>query len=230
MGKTKGTTGKHIAKDKTGKLYGDLEVLGRNGSTERGDPLWHCICHRCGAEVDIVGSHLKEKKDCGCRYKEKRADLSGKTFGAVTVLERVGTDDNGNALYLCHCNICGKEKEFPAITIRKKPKGCGCQQYNTDKMKELSIKANAKTIVNGSRVAGVFSVKATSRSSTGVRGIFKVKGKFRASIQVAKERITQDFDTLEEAVDFREEARRQLIEKHGLDKCRSKVNEQSNDT
>lgn len=59
MGKTKGTTGKHIAKDKTGKWYGDLEVLGRNGSTERGDPLWHCICHRCGVEVDIVGSHLK---------------------------------------------------------------------------------------------------------------------------------------------------------------------------
>lgn len=121
MGKTKGTTGKHIAKDKTGKWYGDLEVLGRNGSTERGDPLWHCICHRCGAEVDIVGSHLKEKKDCGCRYKEKRADLSGKTFGAVTVLERVGTDDNGNALYLCHCNICGQEKELPATTIRKNP-------------------------------------------------------------------------------------------------------------
>lgn len=225
MGKTKGTTGKHIAKDKTGKWYGDLEVLSRNGSTERGDPLWHCICHRCGAEVDIVGSHLKEKKDCGCRYKEKRADLSGKTFGAVTVLERVGTDDNGNALYLCHCNICGQEKELPATTIRRNPLSCGCQQYNIDKMKELSIKANAKTIVNGSRVSGVFSVKATSRSSTGVRGIFKVKGKFRASVQVAKERATQDFDTIEEATDFREKTRKQLIEKHGLGEYKDKTNE-----
>ena len=160
---------------------------------------------------------LKRKKDCGCRYREKHADLTGKTFGALSVIRRVGTDDAGNALYLCHCNLCGDDKEFPATTIRKKPKGCGCQQYNTDKMKELSIKANAKTIVNGSRVFGVFSVKATSRSSTGVRGIFKVKGKFRASIQVAKERVTQDFDTLEEAVKFREEARKQLVEKHGLD-------------
>ena len=84
-------------------------------------------------------------------------------------------------------------------------------------MRELSIKANAKTIVNGSRISGVFGVKATSRSSTGVRGIFNVKGKFRASIQVAKERLTKDFDTLDEAVEFREEARKQLVGKHGLD-------------
>lgn len=205
------------AKDKTGKYYGDLEVLGRNGSNERGDPLWTCKCHRCGNIVDIPGSHIKEKKDCGCRHREKHSDLTGQTFGALSVIRRTGTDDSGNALYLCHCNLCGDDKEFPATTIRKKPKGCGCQQYNADKMRELSIKANAKTIVNGSRISGVFSVKATSRSSTGVRGIFKVKGKFRASIQVAKERLTKDFDTLDEAVEFREEARKQLVGKHGLD-------------
>lgn len=50
------------AKDKTGKHYGDLEVLGRNGSNERGDPLWTCRCNRCGNIVDIPGSHIKEKK------------------------------------------------------------------------------------------------------------------------------------------------------------------------
>ena len=218
MGKTKGTTGKHIAKDKTGKWYGDLEVLGRNGSTERGDPLWHCVCHRCGTEVDIVGSHLKEKKDCGCRYREKRADLSGKTFGAVTVLERVGTDDNGNALYLCRCNICGQEKELPATTIRRNPLSCGCQQYTSERMVKISFKALSKTVIDGANINNVFSAKATVKSKTGVRGVFKVKGKFRASVQVAKERITQDFDTIEEAKEFRDKSHKELIEKHGLEK------------
>ena len=46
------------AKDKTGKHYGDLEVIGRNGSNERGDPLWTCRCNRCGLKrkktVDAV--------------------------------------------------------------------------------------------------------------------------------------------------------------------------------
>lgn len=218
------------AKDRAGECYGDLEVICRNGNTERGDSLWTCKCRRCGGTIDIPGSHLKEKKDCGCRYREKHADISGQTFGALSVIQRTGIDSGGNALYLCHCNLCGTDKEFPATTIRKNPKGCGCQQYKADIMKEMSVKANAKTIVNGSRIAGVFSVKATSRSSTGIRGIFKVKGKFRASVQVAKERVTQDFDTLEEAIDFREVDRKQLIEKHGLDGYKDKTNEQSSNT
>ena len=211
------------AEDKIGKCYGDLEVIGRNGSNKRGDPLWICKCHRCGNIANVPGSHIKEKKDCGCRCREKHINLTGQTFGVLSVIQRVGVDNSGNVLYLCHCNLCGADKEFPATTIRKNPKGCGCQQYNTDKMKALSIKANAKTIVNGSRISGVFSAKATSRSSTGIRGIFKVKGKFRASIQVAKERVTQDFDTIEEAIDFRETTQKQLIEKHGLDGYKNNI-------
>lgn len=103
---------KKWAKDRTGEWYGQLEVLERNGSTERGDPIWTCKCHRCGAIVNIVGSHLKEKKNCGCKQREKCADLSGKTFGVLTVIQRTGIDKSGNALYLCHCNKCGGEKEL----------------------------------------------------------------------------------------------------------------------
>lgn len=50
------------AKDRAGECYGDLEVICRNGNTERGDSLWTCKCRRCGGTIDIPGSHLKEKK------------------------------------------------------------------------------------------------------------------------------------------------------------------------
>ena len=55
--------------------------------------------------------------------KEKYADISGQTFGALSVIQRTGIDSGGNALYLCHCNLCGTDKEFPATTIYLKGAG-----------------------------------------------------------------------------------------------------------
>lgn len=148
----------------------------------------------------------------------KKDDLSGKTFGAIDVIKRTGIDNGGNALYLCKCNLCGKEKEFPATTIRKNPKGCGCQEYSTAKMKKISEKGVEKIFKDDTNVTQLFSKKAMVNSKTKVRGVCVFRGKFRASVQVAKERVTKDFDTMEEAILFRAEMHEKLVKKYGLEK------------
>lgn len=53
--------------DLTGKTYGDLEVLGRAGCDERGEPMWLCRC-KCGNFKIVHGSALRygKTKSCGC--------------------------------------------------------------------------------------------------------------------------------------------------------------------
>ena len=59
------------------------------------------------------------------------ADLTTRTFGRLTPIERVGsTGNNGGAVWRCRCD-CGKEVTLPAshLTRTTKPsRSCGCLQ------------------------------------------------------------------------------------------------------
>lgn len=112
--------------DLTGQTFGDLKVLGPEGVDQKGATTWRVYCAHCKRESVLVGYRLKQMKDCGCRHKERRSELSGQ-FGALTVLRRTGVNKHGDIIYLCRCSICGGEKEFPACTIRTAPKSCGCR-------------------------------------------------------------------------------------------------------
>lgn len=53
-------------------------------------------------------------------------DLSGKTFGRLAVISRNGSDDRGQALWLCSCS-CGSRKTIRGAEIRRgKAVSCGC--------------------------------------------------------------------------------------------------------
>lgn len=39
---------------------------------------------------------------------KKVRDLTGQTFGKLTVIERAGSDKHGNALWKCQCNCSEK--------------------------------------------------------------------------------------------------------------------------
>lgn len=55
-------------------------------------------------------------------------DMTNLRFGRLTVLECVGRDNNGNALWRCKCD-CGKENIVDGCRLRKgNTKSCGC--YN----------------------------------------------------------------------------------------------------
>ncbi len=55
-------------------------------------------------------------------------DLTGQTFGMLTVIERAGTASGREALWLCRCN-CGREKLVRSHCLRRgMTRSCGCKK------------------------------------------------------------------------------------------------------
>ncbi|MGS1095841.1 hypothetical protein ACVCNR_14785 [Aquamicrobium terrae] len=126
----------------TGKRFGRLVVLAREGRSRSGKLLWRCICD-CGTEKVVFGANLRngKTKSCGCIRREqllarpnpgrtnprpRRADLIGQKFGRLTVLRRAGKTSNGEATWACRCE-CGGDKEATTYNLRcGLTKSCGC--------------------------------------------------------------------------------------------------------
>lgn len=61
----------------------------------------------------------------------KPLDLVGKRFGSLLVIERRGSDEKGQSLWLCRCD-CGTEKIVRGHDLKGGTKSCGCsRRYNT---------------------------------------------------------------------------------------------------
>lgn len=206
----------------TGKRFGDLEVLAPAGRSERGALLWKCLCHRCGSIAIVEGQRMTAKKspkrDCGCSYREKRANLTGQTIGVLDVLEYVRTSQNGDRIYLCRCKLCGHEKELPASTIRLKLQSCGCQRYNPERMTDMSKLGVEATIIDGVNIPSATRKEANKNSRTGVRGVSRLKnGLFRAHCQVKGERWVRDgFLSIESAKTARDKKQAELLKKYDV--------------
>ena len=55
-------------------------------------------------------------------------NLSGQSFGRLTVLEKVGSNKYRSVLWLCQCT-CGKEVIVAAVSLRSKnTASCGCRK------------------------------------------------------------------------------------------------------
>lgn len=106
--------------DLTGQRFGRLTVIAKaekpKGSTST-SLFWLCKCD-CGTEKIISGNVLRQGKaqSCGCYNKDTHAakfiDLTGKTFGKLTVIKKVPRPENlksAGAYWLCKCE-CGNEK------------------------------------------------------------------------------------------------------------------------
>jgi hypothetical protein len=95
--------------DISGKTFGFLKVLRRDGIAKDNHVLYRCLCV-CGKESVVSGSSLKkgEARSCGCKKKElirlaKFDDLTGRRFGKLRVL---GLDeaDEGRTKWVCVCD------------------------------------------------------------------------------------------------------------------------------
>ena len=137
------------AKDLVGLRFGKLVVLERaedyivpaNGSHE---PTWKCQCD-CGRTTVVNGGALKRgtTKSCGCLIKNPAEDLTGKTFGKLTVLERVENKPRPDGTSVVQWKVrctCGRELVVgrTKLTHSKEP-SCGWCQYDErygDKVKD----------------------------------------------------------------------------------------------
>lgn len=91
--------------DLIGQKFNKLTVLERD-LTKTGRAYWICKCD-CGNLTSVSGTHLRRGtiKSCGCLTKEVASkthlkDLTGQTFGKLTVLKRDNKDYQNNEAYL----------------------------------------------------------------------------------------------------------------------------------
>ena len=128
-------SGKTGMKDIIGKRFGKLVVLEYVGSGK-----YKCKCD-CGNEKIILRSNLTTKntrsatRSCGCGQARKPQDLTGKTFGTMTVVKQV-KGNHGNytsfgeneTLWECVCEY-GNTHYMPTANLLRKEKydmKCDC--------------------------------------------------------------------------------------------------------
>lgn len=110
-------------KDYTGQVFGKLLAVCVD-YTDTGRRGWLCLCE-CGGYKTVETCNMTKGyvRSCGClskeqaerMKKERRRDLTGKTFGDLTVLAWVRTTERGQTWNtIC---VCGEEKEYYANTL-----------------------------------------------------------------------------------------------------------------
>ena len=125
-----------IKKNLVGKRFGRLIVLEEIPERQGGKRiLWKCLCD-CGNEVNVSGINLTSghTTSCGCyaleKKKETRIDLTGKTFGLLTVLGRdynyISPNGKQNTKWLCSCECGNVISVVRTGLINGTTKSCGC--------------------------------------------------------------------------------------------------------
>lgn len=183
--------------------FGRLTVLGDVGKrTGRGRILWHCLCE-CGRVTFVRGDHLKngEIRSCGCLNEEKNhkrfKDLSNTETDNFKVIDRAYSK-NKRVYWNCICKHCGNHIELQSNQIERYS-SCGCKHNRSTKerMAEISNPESLKTS------------RPTSKSTTGVRGVYFNKRKKRYQVFINVDKKTKylgSYASLEEATKIRREA------------------------
>ena len=130
-----------VRKDLTGQRFGKLVVIKQADDfilpSGIHEAQWLCKCD-CGNDKIVESRYLRMGliKSCGCITKENNfnrctIDLTGRTFGRLTVIQY---DHSKNGAYwLCRCE-CGKTKVIKGNSLtRGVTTSCGC------KSREMSI-------------------------------------------------------------------------------------------
>ena len=108
-------------------------------------------------------------------------DLTGKKFGRLTVIKRVGSNKKRQALWLCKCK-CGKLTKTSTYSLKSgKTKSCGCLQreiasrigfkslFKEGQMQNKDYQ-RIRNILNSMR-ARCYNIKNNRYKNYGARGI-----------------------------------------------------------
>lgn len=115
----------------TNKVYGCLLVIEQKGTDKAKNTRWLVRCVYCKKEKVVLGLNLKNgnTRSCSCQERKsnvtKYKDISGNKYGLLTVVDYVGSDKDGNALWNVICD-CGNKKVVAGYELRRKLYSCGC--------------------------------------------------------------------------------------------------------
>lgn len=203
---------KRAAKVQVGDKFNMLEVVAEHTEKLRKETAWVCACD-CGETTLATTSQLIHgtKKSCGCLRKRTPAnalDLTDQQFGKLTVIERIGTNKNGSALWLCECQ-CGNKVPASATLLRRgNIVSCGC--LLPSHMTKARETLTGEYTIDGV-VVPLLTKKVRSDSETGHKGVHKRvrKGRERYEVSITvkgKRKYIGSFVNLDDAVAAREKA------------------------
>ncbi len=118
--------------DETGNVYTGWTVLGYAGHKR-----WRCQC-QCGAILDVLGWNLRcgATRSCGClrgklsrHKKRKRIDLTGQTFGRLTVLSYAG-----RSRWNCVCRCGNRSVPWGGSLRGGTTRSCGCLRHEPSRV------------------------------------------------------------------------------------------------
>ena len=198
-----------------GKEFGYLTVIREVKEKRKNHRYWLCRC-RCGKEIEVEDYHLRSghTKSCGCYRKqilaERRMDLTGKRYGRLIVLGPANQSEEGADCWICKCD-CGNTVECTKDNLRRgRTRSCGClREEQRKKNMEKAIH-----FVDGTCVERIAARKSTSCNRSGYRGVYmRENGRWRASIGFkGKIYSLGTFDTVEEAVEARQGAEKEIFD------------------
>lgn len=200
-----------VEEDLLGKTFGDLNVVGRSRKRSKAGTLWTCLC-QCGYTCDATAQELLsgKKTHCGCKAVKKYAyaDITGQQFGRLTAL--YPTDDrgeNGSVIWHCRCS-CGKELDAAYNDlVYSNLQSCGCQKREHDQKLRTFL-----THVDGTCIDNLKSDKIPTNNTTGVKGVYFIKGRYVAKIVFQKKQyVLGSFTNMEDAAAARKEAEEVLF-------------------
>lgn len=205
------------ARNLANQRFGDLVADHPTDKRDNGSIVWSCRCLRCGSACEVSARNLVNLHTTSCGCARGKPVAKRETFGALVAIERVGTDDRGQSIWLCECE-CGKTCEVTGAKLRQgAATSCGC---GATKFKRS---AEANGAVDGTRLS-LLNGKPPKNNTSGVRGVFfdKRRGRWVAQIKFqGKNRRLGSYETIEEAAEARREAEQELfdpvLEAHGLE-------------
>lgn len=201
---------KREQKNLTGKVFGELKVIRPEDESYN---RWICQCAACGNECIVTYRRLitGKKLHCGCKTRKDhtKKDIAGQKFHMLTALyETEQRDYKGSVIWHCRCD-CGNEIDLSYDRLKYSDTiSCGC--YQNAVRQKLS---GYLTHVDGTSVNLLKSTKKRKPNSSGVTGVYLVRGKYRAEIGFQKKvYYLGTYSSLETAAAVRKQAE-QLLHK-----------------
>lgn len=196
-----------VTHDLTGKTFGEFTVLGRDGMGSRnGNVYWLCRCS-CGKEVSVAGTLLVcgRKTSCGCKteYHYASKDIRGQRFHRlVAQYPTEKRAEKGFVVWHCLCD-CGNEIDVSYNSlVYCNMKSCGCQKKENDRKLYQNLAR-----VDGTSLDTFRNNKIPANNTTGVRGVYLIRGKYTAKIVFQKKAYyLGTYDRIEEAAAARKAA------------------------